>query len=61
MDSETSDHNEVIGSNEISEILSRQVIPMMDIKNIYKYLEGLVKIPENDSDKFWDLRKTIIE
>jgi hypothetical protein len=34
---------------------------MMDIKNIYKYLEGLVKIPENDSDKFWDLRKTIIE
>lgn len=33
---------------------------MMDIKNIYKYLEGLVKIPENDAEEFWKLRRSII-
>jgi len=38
--------NEVISAEEISEILSREIIPQMDTKNIYMYLEGLVHVPK---------------
>jgi hypothetical protein len=34
--------NEVISGEDISEILSREIIPQMGTKNIYLYLEGLV-------------------
>ena len=55
--------NEIIASDEISEILSNEIIPQMETKNIYLYMEGLVRIPKYDmelADKQWEIRKQII-
>jgi hypothetical protein len=50
-DKESKECNETISSNDISEILSREVIPQMDTKNIYIYLEGLVRISKSEKSE----------
>ncbi len=48
IDQETGEKNDPISAHEISEILSMEIIPQLDTKNIYIYLEGLVKIPKTE-------------
>jgi hypothetical protein len=35
IDKENENYNETIGGHEISEILSKEIIPLLDLKNIY--------------------------
>ncbi len=58
VDRENENFNETIGSQEISEILSKEIIPQIDSKNIYQYLEGLVKFRKQEgTDMVWDTRR----
>lgn len=41
--------NETISLNDVSEILSREIIPQLDTKNIYVYMEGLVRISKSET------------
>ena len=43
--------------NDISDILSREIIPQLDIRTIYTYLEGAVNLKSSS----WDVRKTIVK
>ena len=53
-------YNETIGLLEISEIISKEIIPLLDMKNIYQYIEGLVKYDGNLED-VWKTRKSLIQ
>lgn len=49
MDKETGECNETISINDISEIISKEIIPQLDPKNLYQYIEGLIKPPKGES------------
>ncbi len=62
IDRESGDNNEVISSQEISEVLSKEIIPQLDPKNIYTYLEGLVRVQKGEpKDMIWDMRRQLIK
>lgn len=43
---------------DIQEILSNEILPVLDTKNIYQYLEGLIKLPKK---KAFDMNKQITD
>lgn len=59
-DNDKSVTENLIGS-EISEIISREIIPVLSMKTVYQYLEGLI-IKQNDEDyeNLIDKRKLLL-
>ena len=53
-------YNETIGLLEISEIISKEIIPLLDMKNIYQYIEGFIKY-DGDLEDVWKTRKSLIQ
>jgi inositol 1,4,5-triphosphate receptor type 1 len=47
---EGSQANEVVENNEVSDILSRIIIPDIDEATVFRFLEGLVRPQTNNKD-----------
>lgn len=42
--------------------MSKEIVPLLDLKNIYQYIEGLVKFQKDDNfEVVWDTRKSLIK
>lgn len=62
IDKESGDCNETIAITDISDIISKEIIPQLDPKNLYQYIEGLIKPPKGESyETVFDMRKAIIK
>ncbi|EGR30317.1 hypothetical protein IMG5_135140 [Ichthyophthirius multifiliis] len=61
-DIETNISNETISAQDLNEILINDIIPQLDKTNIFRYMDGLIKIKRcENTDQLYDVRKQLIK